>query len=190
MILLVNAMNNQESTFSFIDKEVYFNIENENVISGDNNPLVQNNVTSTKEEVEVGVTMVINPTIDLENREVTLKVEPEMSVISRWVEDPANAKSLVPVIQSRKIETIMKLKDGDIMVIGGLMKDTEVNSESGVPMLRRLPLLGWFFRYKTKKDEIIETVIFIKATIIDHPAAKNKLDQRTQYLYDRYVEER
>lgn len=182
----INAINNQESTFSFVDKEVYFSIETDNVVTGDNNPLVENNVTSTKEEVEVGVTMTINPTINLEAREVTLRVEPEMSVISRWVEDPANTKSLVPVIQSRKIETTMKLKDGDIMVIGGLMKDTTTNTESGVPGLRRIPVLGWLFKYQSKKEEVIETVIFIKATIIDNPSVKNKLDGHSQYFYDKY----
>lgn len=190
----IHAINNQESTFSFVDKEVYFEVEVDNTTTGEGETLVDNNITSTKQEVDVGVTLNINPTINLEKREVTLKVEPEMTVISGWKDDPATtgtgAVSQVPIIQSRKITTTMKLKDGEVMVIGGLMKDAITHTESGVPVLQHLPLLGYLFRKDTVTSNLVETVIFIKATIIDTPAAKNALDSRSRNFYNKHSGDR
>lgn len=190
----IHAINNQESTFSFVDKEIYFDIEVDNTTTGDGTTLVENNITSTKQEVDVGVTININPTINLEKHEVTLKVEPEMTVISGWKDDPATtgtgSVSQVPVIQSRKITTTMKVKDGEVMVIGGLMKDNVTHTESGVPVLQHIPILGYLFKKDTISSNLVETVIFIKATIIDNPTSSNTLDRKSRNFYNKFSNDR
>ena len=116
-----------------------------------------------------------------------MSVKPQLSLKSGTVVDPASPSGIsneVPVIQTRSIDTIAKIKSGSILVIGGLMKDTTTNTDSGIPFLQRIPVLGWFFKSVSKDTTIVETVVFIKATIISSGATLNKLDRDMQEKFD------
>lgn len=176
----IHAINNQPANLDFIDKLVYFKLEKDTTTaaSGGTDVSLSESFTSTKEEEEVGVKLAITPSINLKTSEILMKIKPEISIQSDSVEDPATAiiaaeqnlpelKNAVPVIQSRTIETIMKVKSGGILVIGGLMKQNTQNVDTGVPFLSEVPILGNLFKSVTKKNQTVETVIFIKATIVN-----------------------
>jgi MSHA type pilus biogenesis protein MshL len=161
----VHAINNQKADLKFITKLVYFSLEkdeDQNNTTGDKTTTY----TSTKQEEDIGVTLSITPSIDLEHDEVTLKVLPELKVKVGEVEDPSNILNVVPEIQTRSVETSLKVKSGNILVIGGLMSEDNTNTDTGIPILSGIPVVNWFFKSTTRTKEIKETVIFIKATII------------------------
>lgn len=185
----LHAINNQKASLNFGDKLVYFKIDaNQNVTTtSGSTPVTTSSVTSTKMEENVGVQLEIVPSINTKTNEVLMSIKPTLSIKSGEVEDPASPEgftNLVPVIQTRTIDTIAKVKSGNILVIGGLMKDTTINDDSGVPFLSRLPILGYLFKATSKDTAIVETVIFIKATIVKSTSSVGKVDRAFQEKFD------
>lgn len=192
----VNAVNNQKATLNFIDKLVYFQIQqtqSNTSTSGGSTALVASTTTSTKLEENTGVSLEITPSINLRTNEIFMSIKPKLSVLQSWVEDPASPKdsagkvtivNRVPVIQSREVETSAKIQSGNVLVIGGLMKDESSNSDSGIPFLGRIPVLGWLFKSMSRSSGVTETVIFIKATIINSGTPVDKVDRDIQKNFD------
>jgi type IV pilus assembly protein PilQ len=80
--------------------------------------------------------------------------------------DFANAVQGQPAINTKKAETNVLLFDGQTTVIGGLSKETNSKSESGVPALKDIPILGWLFKSKTDDTEMEDLLIFITPHIL------------------------
>ena len=64
------------------------------------------------------------------------------------------------------------------------MEDSSTNSQTGVPFVSKIPVLGWFFKFVNRSSDIKETVIFIKATIIHSSSQANSVDRELQEKYD------
>ena len=161
----IHAMNNQKAELKFLNKLIYFSIEKEeeeNSDTGEKNTTY----TSTKQEEDVGVTLTIIPSINIKKNEITLSVEPELKSKIGEVADPVNEGNIVPVIQSKTVQTSLKLQSGNILVIGGLMSEDTSSTDSGVPFLSGIPIIGNFFKSTSRGKNVLETVIFIKATIV------------------------
>ena len=184
----IHAINNQKASLNFGDKLVYFKIDNnQNVTTTGTATANTSTITSTKQEENIGVQLDITPSINLRTGEIIMSVKPQLSVQNGFVVDPASPSGIsnkVPVIQTRTLDTIAKIKSGSVLVIGGLMKDTTSNTDNGVPFLQRIPILGWLFKSVSKDTKIVETVIFIKATILSSGATANKLDRDMQEKFD------
>ncbi len=195
------SMNNQAATLKFVNSIIYFELdieeEDETNSSGET---IGTTVTynSEQKEAEEGVTLLMTPSIDLSRNEITLKIEPTLAVQTGTVSDPAvqlqlesiegvegeDIQNLVPLIQTRTLKTSLKINSGDAMVIGGLMNETVDNEEAGVPFLSRMPVLGHLFKKVTEDTKIVETVIFIRATIID--SKENGVDKYDKEFHDTY----
>ena len=182
----IHAINNQKASLNFGDKLVYFKIESNQSTITATTSTTTSNITTTKQEENVGVQLDITPSINVRTGQIVMSVKPQLSVHSSDVQDPAvTAANLVPVINTRTIDTIAKIKSGNVLVIGGLMKDTTTNSDSGVPFLQSIPVIGWFFKSVSKSTTLVETVIMIKATIIKQgPSSVSKIDREFQQKFD------
>jgi len=75
-----------------------------------------------------------------------------------------------PVINTKRIETEIFMNNGETIVIGGIYTRDTTQNTAGVPMLSRIPLLGWLFKKQTKLDNKTELLIFITPTIMVSPA--------------------
>ena len=194
----VHAINNQKSELKFVEKLVYFSVER-NEEEDDDNGNTNITYTSTKQEEETGVTLSITPSINLEKNEITLKVIPDLKVRTDWVQDPGSVyidkktgelqtiENKVPIIDSRTLETSLKVKSGNILVIGGVMTEDTKNEQGGVPFLSSIPWLGHLFKYTHNKKEIKETVIFIKATIVK---PNGEIEDYDKELYKKFGRDR
>lgn len=80
--------------------------------------------------------------------------------------DFVNTSSGVPTIDKKQATTLLYVKDGETAVIGGIYERQESDSESGLPGLRRIPLLGWLFKKEAKTDNKTELLIFITPRIL------------------------
>lgn len=86
--------------------------------------------------------------------------------LSQDVPDFGNAIGGQPPIQTKKVESKVIAKDGTTIVIGGVLEKTEGKGESGVPILRSIPILGWLFKYQYKQIDSRELLIFITPKIV------------------------
>lgn len=178
----VHSMNNQKAELKFISKLIYFSLEKDEETDSDTGDTTTT-YTATKQEEEVGATLDIIPSIDLANNEVTLKVSPQLKVKVGEVADPTNNLNLVPIIQTRSVETSLKIKSGNVLVIGGLMSEDTVNTDTGIPFLSGIPIIGNLFKSTSRSKEVRETVIFIKATIIK---ANGEVEKYDRDLYKKF----
>ncbi len=175
----LTALNNQQAVMTFAQNEVYFTLKlqeqsTQSTGGGDEKLSIQ----SEFKTVPVGVMLSLQPSINLETSEITMNVRPTISVVSSRVDDPGvsiiaqrskldNIVSQVPVIEVKELDSVLKMKSGQVMVIGGLMKNSSDSTDTGVPFISRAPLVGNLFKSVSKTNTVVETVIFIKATIIN-----------------------
>ena len=123
----------------------------------------------------VGVNLSVTPFISSDGN-VEMVVTPEISSLtdrSQWVNISSggtNGAVLVPVINSRVATTTVVVPDGQTVVIGGLMENTQADSETKVPGLGDIPLLGNLFKRKVKENVKRELMIFLTPTIVKAPS--------------------
>jgi type IV pilus assembly protein PilQ len=106
--------------------------------------------------------------VDLELR-VRPKVTPDnrvMLAVSIKKDDVLDITAEEPPISTNSATTELLLEDGETIVIGGIIKATVSEGESGIPGLRKIPGLGLLFKYGTKQDQQNELLIFLTPKII------------------------
>lgn len=167
----LSVLNNQTAFLKVVDNRIYFTI-NVQVTPGTTvgtQPVVT--YTSTPATVPVGFVMSVTPSID-ETGMVSMDVRPTISRILDYVNDPnpalaqANVISQIPEIQTREIESLLRVKSGDIAVMGGLMQDVINKSSDEVPFVGRIPWLGNLFKYRNDTHTKSELVIFLRPVVI------------------------
>jgi MSHA biogenesis protein MshL len=115
--------------------------------------------------VLLGLTMGVTPYISSDNF-VTLQVVPIVSDASTWSEFQFQNQTLrAPNIDIRETSTQVRMKNGETMVIGGLITSKKSDSEHKVPVLGDIPLLGYFFKRKEKTEHRAELVILLTPRI-------------------------
>jgi type II secretory pathway component GspD/PulD (secretin) len=72
----------------------------------------------------------------------------------------------LPTIDLREMSTTVRVKDGDMVVIGGLISNKRVNSDNNVPVLSKIPVLGWLFKGHEETQERLELIIMLKPRLI------------------------
>ncbi len=114
-----------------------------------------------------GIVMSIVPII-LENNEIILSLTPVTSQLEEPIEyrDFGDSTVGLPVTNVREMSTMVRIKKGEMLVVGGLIDSTDDGSEASVPMLSKLPLLGKFFSLDSKVKIRRELVILLKPEII------------------------
>ncbi|MCX7927111.1 MAG: secretin and TonB N-terminal domain-containing protein [Candidatus Omnitrophica bacterium] len=141
---------------------------------------------------EVGIRLHVVPQVNEDNY-INMIIHPSVTTISDYVTatnkiytsssaEPFSADTDYPVIDAREIQTQIMLKDGETVVIGGLLKDIQTKSTIGVPFLSKVPLLGALFRRETIDTGKIDLLIFITAHVVKEnefsPETISKLEQR------------
>lgn len=168
----ISVLNNQTAMLKVVDNNVYFTITATTTPGTLGSPALTT-YSSTLNTVPVGFVMSVTPQI-ADSDEVTLNVRPSISRIVGYVQDPnpalANAVvpviSNIPVIQSREMESILKVSSGQIAVMGGLMQDGINNNKDAIPVLGSTPIIGSLFSYRNESTTKSELVIFLRPQVI------------------------
>ena len=115
-----------------------------------------------------GVLLTIDPTVN-SNRRVELDITQEVS------EAQANKISTVgsPAIFTRSIQTTLSLRDGETVLLGGLISENFSRGNTGIPYLKDIPVLGNLFRTGSQGRTRIELIVLLTPYIIDGPDAAN-----------------
>lgn len=179
------VLNNQTALLKVIENIVYFKIDAETTPGATNRDPVTT-VDTTAETVPVGIVMSVTPQISATG-DISLNVRPTISRITRFVNDPnpnipAGQSNPVPQIQIRELESMLRLADGQIAVLGGLMQDQSSAGDSGLPGVKKLPGLGALFRQETRRAKKTELVIFLQPFVVHTPALQAGLAPYEAYL--------
>ena len=204
----ITAINNQPALMTFTKNHVYFKVkatytpptyatDGVTVLTAANT-----NVDSEAQTMPLGIIMSVVPSIDIDKREVMLNIRPTISKISGKVEDPAvsflttqlakqnvavgNIKSEIPIANVRELDTILKLKDGQVAVMGGFTERVAEITSSGVPVLKAIPIFGNLFNSKESASQATETIILVKATIVDNG---KKMSDYEKKIYDNFSDD-
>lgn len=166
----VMALNNQTAMLKVVDNRVYFTIEVDIEPATDTSPRLIT-YTSTIHSVPIGFVMAVTPQVS-EGEQVTLNVRPTISRVIGYVQDPnpalseSDVTSMVPEVQVREVESILKVSSGQIGVLGGLMQDTLDKNTEGIPGVSRIPWLGSLFSYRDDSVSKTELIIFLRPVVI------------------------
>jgi general secretion pathway protein D len=120
--------------------------------------------------------------------EVILNIRPTITRLLRFVNDPnpalelAGVESLVPEIQVREMESVLRVTSGNTAVIGGLMQDSASKNDRGLPGLHDAKGFGILFGTKTREFEKTELVIFLRPRILDNANIDTNLSDFKKFL--------
>jgi general secretion pathway protein D len=178
----LSVLNNQTAMLKVVDNLVYFTVSASTVAAA-NSPSVTT-FSTTVNSVPVGFIMSVIPQIS-EADSVLLNIRPTISRKLRDIPDPnpslANPcgipvpiggcnipaiASLIPEIQSREMESIMRIQSGQTAVLGGLIQDAISNTEDAIPGVRTIPGVGQLLAQRKDQNQKTELVIFLRAVVI------------------------
>ena len=146
------VLDNEQATFDIVTEEPYV----ERTVSA-------GVITETVRFKQVGVKLQVTPHVTRDGM-LRLHILPEFGVL---VERVTISSSDVPVVDTRKVDTIALVQDGQTVVLGGMRKKGVSKENNKVPLLGDLPLLGALFRFEGEDTSVTELVVFITPRIIE-----------------------
>ncbi|MCL4677568.1 MAG: type II and III secretion system family protein [Alphaproteobacteria bacterium] len=174
----LTVLNNQSAVLNVATNRVFFEID---IDSTTDEGVTSVEVDSEVRSVPEGVLVNVLPSIDLENGTVSLALRPTVTRVVGTVNDPAvgfvaasivgaeDIVSEIPEINVQEVDTVVKVRTGQPIVMGGLLQDRSDNLQQAVPVLGETPIVGSLFRKKRDIVQKSELVIFLKATILQTP---------------------
>lgn len=170
----ISVLNNQTAVIKVVDNHVYFTIKAD---TSQNQVNTVTTYTTTLNSVPVGFVMNVTAQISGDDT-VLLNIRPSISRVVDEIPDPNPAlkkgingladsiESKVPVIRTREMESVLRVENGNIAVMGGLMEEMLQNRADSIPGLSRLPVAGGLFSAKDDSLQKTELVIFLRPVII------------------------
>ncbi len=177
------ALNNQTALLKVVDNVVYFELKSDTTSSANVSTLTT--VTTTAKTVAVGVVMGVTPQVGDDDR-VSLTVRPtitRLNPVQPFVNDPNPTlcdtnrtnclQNLVPQVQTREMESVLQINNGQIVVLGGLMQDESRRNRDQIPGLGNVPDVGDLFAFRDEQVAKSELVIFLRTTIVKNPTLES-----------------
>ena len=181
--VITAAQANNDFTIISTPQLMTLNNEEATVVVADNIPFstrvdqgtaVTDRAIQSIEYRDVGTTLKITPQIS-ESRSVKLRIFEEVSrVLSATVEGGV----LAPTTRKRTAETIVEVKDGQTIVIAGLLGEDLSETSAQVPCLGDIPLVGWLFKSVTELTQKTNLLVFLTPHIVASPEEADDLYQR------------
>ncbi|OYW38447.1 MAG: pilus (MSHA type) biogenesis protein MshL [Hydrogenophilales bacterium 12-61-10] len=171
------ALNNQTALLKVVNNLVYFSVQaQQGTLSSTGTPLQPTTFTTTAHTVPVGVVMSVTPQVS-ETGQVSLTVRPTITRQVGFVEDPNPAlvgiKNKVPIIQVREMESLLQIRSGQTVILGGLIQDDSNNARDGLPGLSRPEGIGAIFGQHERINSQTELVIFLRPIVVTNPSLES-----------------
>jgi MSHA biogenesis protein MshL len=182
------VINNQTAVLKVVDNQVYFTVKADTVT---NQTTSTTTFTTTQNVVPVGFIMNVTPQIS-DGDMVTIDVRPTVTRIIDTVKDPnpslaaANVTSLIPITQTREMESVLKVASGQTAVLGGLMLDSFEGKREGIPVASRIPFFGDLVSNRNDRAQKSELVVFIRPVVVREASVEGDLADYRKYLPDRH----
>ncbi|NOJ25577.1 pilus (MSHA type) biogenesis protein MshL [Vibrio coralliilyticus] len=186
----VTASNNQKAVIK-VGTDSYF------VTDFSTNVDTSSTTSTTSTDIELtpffsGISLDVTPQIDNDGS-VLLHVHPAVIDVTEENKEITNGSSTVslPLATSsiRESDSVIRAQDGDVVVIGGLMKSNTLDRTSKVPFLGDVPALGHLFRNTTQYTEKTELVILLKPTVVGVNTWQKELERSRDLLQEWFPDE-
>ncbi len=156
-----------------------------NIMNGEKIPVLERTITGSSESIStrfenVGVKLIVRP-IMISGKRIHVKVNPEVSSAPRTVETGGFE---TPIIVVRSASTQLEANDGELITIGGLMREEQRVVDKRVPYLADIPYLGVLFRSKQIKTFTSQIVIFMTMRLVEPGAHEAIAAQRQNGVPD------
>ncbi|MBL0122256.1 MAG: hypothetical protein IPP88_05815 [Betaproteobacteria bacterium] len=187
----IMTLNNQTAVMRVVENTIYFTVKAKpGTVTDQRTTRPPFTNISTPNVVPEGFVMNVTPQIS-ENDIINLNIRPSVTRITKFVNDPnpdlnrtGSVPNLVPQIQTREFETMMRVASGQTAILGGLMQDSFQASRDGLPILARIPVLGDAVSYRNDTGKKSELVVFIRALVIREASVDSDLSDYKKYLPD------
>lgn len=138
------------------------------VSTGTDQPLLSVSVNNGVSQEEVyykrtGVNLRVTPLL-VNSDTVTIEVRPEVTSVVGYAS--LSSSSEPPIISVRNIETKLNVKDGGVVMMGGLYSSKDITSEEKVPFLGDMPILGFLFRSESTSQAQVQLIFLLRVSII------------------------
>ncbi|MGH1456866.1 MAG: type II secretion system protein GspD [Alphaproteobacteria bacterium] len=170
----LTVMNNQSAVLNVATNRVFFEIDLDRETDDDTGDVTLE-IDSEIKSVPEGVLINVQPSINLENKTISMFIRPTVTRIVGTVSDPSvqfvagdtGIVSEIPEVNVQEIDTVVKVNSGQPIVMGGLLQDRAVANNENIPVVGEIPLFGSLFRKQKDLVSKTELVVFLKATLIE-----------------------
>jgi type II secretory pathway component GspD/PulD (secretin) len=152
----IAVVDNQEASIMVGSREAYIT---QTQSQGESTTVTSENV----EFIDVGIKLNVTPAINEEGI-ITMTIKPEVSSVRETITTAIGSR--VPIVETSEAETTVKIEDGKMIIIGGLLKEESRDDTVGVPVLSKLPIVGWLFGSKATLTRNTEIVFLITPHLI------------------------
>ncbi|HHT9132721.1 MAG TPA: secretin and TonB N-terminal domain-containing protein [Candidatus Tripitaka californicus] len=159
----VSTLNNQTAIIRVGQQKTFFSVSTTTQSAGTG--LITSS-TVDENTITVGVTLDVTPQISQDGF-ITMNIHPSVTeqVGETRVNTPT-ASATAPILDVRETDTVIRVKDGETIAIGGLMQDKKNLNENQVPILGKIPGLSFLFKEVNNKKTKVDLVIFLTPTIL------------------------
>jgi general secretion pathway protein D len=182
----LSVLNNQTAMLRVVDNNVYFTV-NSTIAPCSPAPCTPIiSYTTTITTVPIGFTMSLTPQIN-DSDTVLLNIRPSITRLLRDALDPTPSlivQNKVPQTSTREMESVLKVENNQIAVLGGLMEDRVDKLTDEVPFAAKLPLIGNLFQNRNDTTRKTELVIFLRPTVIKNASIEGDYNSFSNNLPD------
>ncbi|OPX99040.1 MAG: Outer membrane lipoprotein BfpB precursor [Syntrophorhabdus sp. PtaB.Bin006] len=154
----IATLNNQRAVIKVAKQDVYFEEQQSN--TGTTSGIL---ATYTPKFITVGLVLDVTPQVD-GNGNIILNIHPMLTEKVDVATSPTGAG--VPILDVREADTVVRVREGETVIIGGLIKDRKSTTDTGTKGLMHLPLIGWFFRLNEEETLRNELVVVLTPRIV------------------------
>jgi len=155
----VSTLNNQPAVIKVATEDVYW--EREFAYTAGDGGEVRG--SSRPRWITIGILLKVTPQIGSDGL-ITMDIHP--SVTEKVGESVSPEGDVAPILDVRETNTVARVRDGQTIIIAGLLKKSEINEVTSVPFLGKIPVLGALFRRTVKEKKKTELVIMFTPTIV------------------------
>jgi MSHA biogenesis protein MshL len=162
----LRALNNQTAFIKVGEDRPFFRLQQSTTFqqSGTTVPFNQTQESFSVSTITIGTILAVTPQID-HRGVITLDVLPAITRLQSIITSP-DGKQTAPVTEVKQASTIVRLRDGETAIIGGLISEETGSSQRAVPVLGKIPVLGAAFRSEASLRSRTELVIFLTPRLV------------------------
>jgi len=158
------TLNNQPALIS-VGKQFFYKLKQsttQNTVSG-TSPTTQSDIVDS---VFAGILLDITPEISRGGR-ITLKINPSISNTIDNITGTSSGRTIPPDLSRKQLSSVVTINDGERVILGGLIDNATDSTESGIPILSQIPILGQAFKHTKVSKIVSELIIIITPHIVE-----------------------
>ncbi len=159
---VIMTMDNEEATIDVATEQYIY--KGSSPVNAGNTITYVPNVESQR----VGTKLKVKPHIN-KNKYVSMDIQQTIDDVAgtQPITDASGLTTKWPIIGSRQFDAKISVQSGETVVLGGLVKSTAINDQSGIPFLSKIPLLGYLFRSDSSSKARSEVIVFLTPHVLN-----------------------